>query len=77
MSDQDFQIEVSCYSGFRYGERPISFKLLERTFKVIEILDQWYGEDHLYFKIKADDQRVYLLKYEQAKDQWSLTGMIP
>jgi len=81
MSDQDlkkeFQIEVSCYSGYQYGERPISFKLLERTFKVIEILDQWYGEDHLYFKILADDQRVYLLKYEQAKDQWSLTGLVP
>jgi hypothetical protein len=68
---------VSCYSGFRYGEKPISFKLLERTFKVIKILDQWYGEDHLYFKIQADDQRVYLLKYEQARDQWSLKGMIP
>ncbi len=81
MPDQDlkkeFPIEVSCYSGYQYGERPISFKLLERTFQVIEILDRWYGEDHLYFKIKADDQRVYLLKYGQAQDQWSLTGMVP
>ena len=81
MSDQDqkevFQIEVSCYSGYRYGERPVSFKLLERTFTVKEIIDQWYGEDHLYFKIRADDQRVYLLKYDQAKDQWSLTGLVP
>ncbi len=81
MLDQDpkevFQIEVSCYSGYRYGERPVSFKLLERTFTVKEIIDQWYGEDHLYFKIRADDQRVYLLKYDQAKDQWSLTGLVP
>lgn len=80
MIDQDpkevFQIEVSCYSGYRYGERPVSFKLLERTFNVQEILDQWYGEDHLYFKIRADDQRVYLLKYDQAKDLWSLTGLV-
>ncbi len=81
MSDQDqkevFQIEVSCYSGYRYGERPVSFKLLERTFTVKEIIDQWYGEDHLYFKIRADDQKVYLLKYDQAKDQWFLTGLVP
>jgi len=80
MSDQEpkeeFQIDVSCYSGHRYGERPISFKLLERTFAVKEIVDQWYGEDHLYFKIRADDQKTYLLKYDQAKDRWFLTGLI-
>jgi hypothetical protein len=80
MSDPDlkevFNIEVSCYSGYRYGERPVSFKLLERTFVVQEIIDQWYGEDYLYFKIRADDQRIYVLKYDQAKDQWSLTGLV-
>ncbi|MGC1402709.1 MAG: hypothetical protein WA974_07260 [Thermodesulfobacteriota bacterium] len=80
MSDQDqkevFQIEVSCYSGYRYGERPVSFKLLERTFTVMEIIDQWYGEDYLYFKVRADDQRVYLLKYDQHEDQWFLAGMV-
>ncbi len=80
MSDQDlkelFDIEVSCYSGHRYGERPVSFKLLEKNFAVKEIIDQWYGEDYLYFKIRADDQRVYLLKYDQAKDRWSLTGLV-
>jgi hypothetical protein len=79
MSDQDpqevFNIEVSCYSGYRYGERPVSFKLLERTLVVQEIIDQWYGEDYLYFKIRADKQ-VYLLKYDQAKDRWSLTGLV-
>jgi hypothetical protein len=81
MSDPDlkepFDIEVSCYSGYRYGERPVSFKLLEKNFAVKEIIDQWYGEDYLYFKIRADDQRIYLLKYDQAKDQWSLTGLVP
>jgi hypothetical protein len=79
MSNQDphevFQIEVSCYSGYRYGERPVSFKLLERTIAVKEILDQWYGEDHLYFKVRADDRKIYLLKYDQGQDQWSLTGI--
>jgi hypothetical protein len=76
MSDQNFSIEVSCYSGYRYGERPVSFKLLDRTFIIREILDRWYGEDHLYFKIQADDLRTYLLKYEQNQDRWLLTGMI-
>jgi hypothetical protein len=76
-SREEFQVEVSCYSGYRYGERPVTFKLLERTFTVQEILDQWYGPDYLYFKIRADDRKIYLLKYDQNKDQWFLTGMVP
>jgi hypothetical protein len=76
MSEKPFQVEVSCYSGYRYGERPISFKLLEKTFIVQEILDRWVGEDHLYFKVLADDQRIYLLKYVHDQDQWFLTGLV-
>ncbi len=74
---REFEIEVSCYSGFRYGERPITFKLLERTFTIKEILDQWYGPDYLYFKVRADDRKIYLMKYDQGKDQWYLTGLLP
>ena len=77
MSPQEFQIEVSCYSGYRFGERPTSFKLLEKTFLVEEVVDQWYGEDYLYFKVRADDQRVYLLKYDQQQGLWYLSGMVP
>jgi hypothetical protein len=74
LTAKTFSIEVSCYAGYRYPERPISFKLLERTFLIEEILDRWYGEDYLYFKVRAAE-RIYLLKYDPVQDQWSLTGM--
>jgi hypothetical protein len=76
MTRQDFQIEVSCYAGYRYPDRPLSFKLLARTFLVEEVLDRWYGEDYLYFKVRADDRKVYLLKYDQAQDEWFLAGLV-
>jgi hypothetical protein len=76
LTDQGFHIEVACYAGYRYPERPVSFKLLERSFSVEEILDRWYGEDYFYFKVRADDQRIYLLNYDQYLDQWFLTGMV-
>ena len=75
MSTRETVIEVSCYAGHRYPERPLSFKLLERTFQVKDVLDQWYGEDHIYFKVRADDLRVYLLRYQEDTDQWTLAGM--
>ncbi len=75
-STKEFQVQVICYSGYRYGERPLSFTLLERTFRVEEILDRWYGEDYSYFKVRADDRKVYLLKHDQAQDLWFLSGMV-
>jgi hypothetical protein len=75
MNKRETPIEVSCYAGHRYPERPLSFKLLERTFQVKEVLDQWYGENHIYFKVRADDLRVYLLGYQEDTDHWTLAGM--
>jgi hypothetical protein len=75
MGRRETVIEVSCYAGHRFPERPLSFKLLERTFQVREVLDRWYGEHDITFKVRADDRRIYLLKYQEALDQWTLAGM--
>ena len=37
-----------------------------------EVLDQWYSPDAVYFKVRAHDQNLYILKYSQASDEWSL-----
>lgn len=63
---------MECYSGYRVNERPVSFTLMTRQYKVLEVIDRWYGEACLYFKIKADDDNIYLLKYEEWKDNWDL-----
>jgi hypothetical protein len=41
------------------------------------MLDRWYGEEPHYFKVLADDQRVYLLSYRPGQDVWTLSGMLP
>ena len=76
MGHDPFQIEVSCYAGYRYPERPVSFTLLGRVFEIEAILDRWYGENFLYFKVRVADQRVYLLKYDQYEDRWFLEGLV-
>lgn len=47
----------------------------DRTFQVVELLDRWYGEGHDYFKVSADDNCVYILRYERELDEWELTMM--
>ena len=63
---------VECHSGYKANERPLSFTLGDRKFVVKELLDQWYGPDYTYFKVRADDDNIYILKYDERKDEWSL-----
>ncbi len=65
-------IQVSCYSGYKAHERPIYFTLRGRRLTIEKIIDRWYGIDHSYFKILANDQKVYLIKYDQDADVWTL-----
>ena len=65
-------VKVQCYSGYKVNEKPVSFSLRHSTYQVKEILDRWYGENSVYFKIKADDENIYLLKYDEWHDEWDL-----
>jgi hypothetical protein len=48
----------------------VAFVLSNSRYKVEEIIDRWYGEGSRYFKIKADDDNIYLLKYDERADRW-------
>ncbi len=58
------KIEVNCYSGRKGDERPVRFRLDDRLFKVEELLDQWYGPDDVFYKVRADDGKLYILRQE-------------
>jgi len=65
-------LKVECYSGYKADERPLSFTINEKKFLVEEILDQWCGEDYIYFKLRADDGCIYILKHNEKKDLWEI-----
>ena len=67
------KVHVESYDGYRSGERPRWFRLGEKRREVVEILDRWFGEDHDYFKVRADDGGVYILQYNRCEDGWELT----
>ena len=43
---------MECYSGYKGDERPVRFFLGERDYQVLEIQDQWYGPESIYFKVR-------------------------
>lgn len=66
-------IRVDCYAGYRAEESPVRFFLGKRKIEIAEILDRWIGEDHRYFKVKGDDQAVYILRHACRTHVWELT----
>lgn len=66
------KITVNGYSGFKLNERPRTFVLDGHEYQTEEILDQWYGPDSTYFKVRASDGNHYVLRYYSLSDEWSL-----
>jgi len=68
------KISVVCYSGYKADERPLRFRLGTRDYRVEEVMDQWYGPDDLFFKVRAGDGNVYILRRhgEEAEGDWTL-----
>ena len=68
------EISVECYAGYKGDEYPKRFHLGERTLEVREIEDQWYSPASQYFRVRASDGDIYILKHDQELRRWSLDG---
>jgi hypothetical protein len=44
----------------------------ERRIDIIEIIDQWYGADYRYVKVKDDDGGLYILRFDERRNEWAL-----
>ena len=55
------------------GEQPDRFGWPGRLRRVEEILDAWEGDDHRYFRVRADDGATYILRHDLSRDRWELT----
>ena len=54
-------------------ERPVRFRFGRREVEIVEIVDQWYGLDYCYFKVKGSDGNLYILRFDGGRAEWELT----
>ena len=75
-SEENVKLEVDCYSGRKADERPVRFRLEGRQYLVEEVLDQWYGLQDAFYKIRADDGNLYILRRESSSPEgaWHLVS---
>ncbi len=56
------KVQVVCYAGRKADERPVRFQVDDHGYVVEEVVDQWYGPEHVFFKVRADDGNLYILR---------------
>jgi hypothetical protein len=65
-------VRVECHSGHRGEETPRRFELAGSWLEIQELLDRWLAPDHRYFRVRADDGGVYLLRHDVESQHWEL-----
>jgi hypothetical protein len=58
------KLNVECYSGRKADERPVRFLLGGRQYLVETVLDQWYDPASVFYKVRADDGNLYILRQQ-------------
>jgi hypothetical protein len=66
------RLQVECYSGYKADQRPSRFRIENRCFEVEAVEDQWYSPESKYFRVRAGDGNIYVLRHEEAQDRWTL-----
>lgn len=67
------EIKVECYAGYRGEETPARFFLGERCIEVKEVVDRWLDPSYRYFKLKGDDNGIYILRHSTKEGVWEMT----
>lgn len=67
-------VRVECSSDGETEARPVRFWLKERSWVVDEVLDRWYGRTDTFYRVRADDQNLYILRHSGSSNSeaWSL-----
>jgi hypothetical protein len=65
-------VQVECYAGYKADERPVRFRLGDRTLDVQSVVDQWHSPSEVYFRVIAGDGNTYILCHDEGQDIWTL-----
>lgn len=66
------KLSVECYSGRKADECPIRFWLERKKYWVEAVVDQWYDPEHTFYKVRADDGNLYILRQETSTPEAAL-----
>ena len=65
-------VRVSCHAGYRAEEEPRWFAVAGLRIDVAEIEDRWSSPGHRYFRVRGNDEGLYLLRHDTLSGDWRL-----
>ena len=75
-SDARQPIQVTCYSGETYAERPEAFMWEGQAHRVRSIEKEWLEPGEKRFRVSTDGNRLFELCHDEQRDEWSLIEFI-
>jgi hypothetical protein len=63
---------VECYSGSRYAERPKAFYWQGDRLEIEEVQDRWRTPAGLCFRVRAGQNQIYELVYQEHSGNWQV-----
>ena len=67
------RVQVETYVDEGGAEKLRRFRLDSRVVEVAYNIDQWYGADYRYVKVRGSDGNVYILRHNKIRAEWELT----
>lgn len=67
-----FPIKVYAYSGYQGEQEPRSLEFDGERLEILGIADRWYDPSGKYFKVRASDGALYLIKCDSESLDWTL-----
>src|SRR5262245_3548567 len=70
------RIQVEQHADHRGIPMLLKLHFGEHQVDVLEVLDQWYGPDYRYIKVRGCDGGLYILRFDEPHADWALTMFI-
>lgn len=70
------RIRVECYAGYRGEETPRCLVFDGRAVTVTEVVDRWLAPEHRYFKVRGEDDAVYIVRHDVPTDAWDMVSFL-
>lgn len=68
-------VEVTCYSGHTYAERPERVRWQGVDYRIVRVDRSWHEPGGKGFQVSTRDNKRFRLCYNGANGQWSVTAL--
>jgi len=73
MSTAPLTIRVECDAGYQGEQTPRRFFMADKAIEIEEVIDRWLAPEYRYFKVRAGDNDIYILRHDLLAQRWELT----